>query len=623
MTSHPSAAPRFTWSRDAIIAILALVGIGVHLLQRFAFDTSSSTRDALLVVVLVLGGAPLVWELAAKLLRREFGSDLLAGISIVTSVFLGEYLAGVFVVLMLSGGATLEAFAVRSASSVLQALASRLPAVAHRKVGSRIEDIPITDVALGDVVLVLPHETCPIDGTVLEGHSVMDESYLTGEPYQMSKTPGSSVISGAINGESALVVRADRLAVDSRYAKIMRVMRESEQQRPRIRRLGDQLGAYYTPIAVLIGLIAWIACGDPVRFLAVLVVATPCPLLIAIPVAIIGAISLSAQRAIIVRNPAALERVDRCRTIIFDKTGTLTYGKPQLTDQSTAPGVDPHWALSLAMSLEQYSRHPLARAVIEAGSRSGVAMLSAREISERPGEGLTGVVDGHRVRLTSRKQLAELLPHAVDLLPPQQGGLECIVLADERYLATLRFRDTPRADGAPFVKHLGPRHRVNRVLLVSGDRESEVRYLAREVGVDEVHFSMSPEDKVAIVREEMRSSDTIFVGDGINDSPALVTATVGIAFGENNDVTTEAADVVILDSSLAKVDEFLHISRRLRRILLQSAVGGMTLSTVGMVVAAFGYLPPVAGAILQEIIDAIAVANALRVALRPKVLTDY
>jgi heavy metal translocating P-type ATPase len=486
-----------------------------------------------------------------------------------------------------------------------------------------LQDVALGDVQIGDLVLVFPHEICPIDGTVVEGHGIMDESYLTGEPYMMSKTPGSAVLSGAINGESALTIRADKRAVDSRYAKIMEVMRSSQQHRPKIRRLGDRLGAYYTPVAVALGVGAWLLSGDPVRFLAVMVVATPCPLLIAIPVAIIGSISLAARRAIIVRDPAVLEQVDTCRTMIFDKTGTLTYGEPKLTEQICVENFEPHEVLSLVASLEKYSKHPLAAAIVEVGRKEGVVVYEANEISERPGEGLGGIVAGRQIQVTSRKKLLARDASATSLLPPQRGGLECVVLIDGRYAATYRFRDTPRREGASFVNHLGRRHGIDRIMLLSGDRESEVQYLAELVGIPEFHGSQSPEDKLQIVRAETARANTIFVGDGINDAPALMAATVGIAFGQNSDVTTEAAGAVIMDSSLAKVDEFMHISRRMRSIALQSAVGGMALSIVGMLFAAAGYLPPVAGAITQEVIDVVAVLNALRVALRPKSLIDF
>jgi heavy metal translocating P-type ATPase len=610
------------------IAAFAITGLALHLVLRFVLTNTREVYglrlDQLpLIATLIFGGIPLVAGLLYKLFHLEFGSDLLAGISIVTSVLLGEYLAGALVVLMLSGGEALEAYAVRSASSVLDALARRMPSQAHRRADGQIADIGLADVAVGDTLTVFPHETCPVDGTVLKGHGTMDESYLTGEPYVMSKTPGSVVLSGAINGETALTIRADKLAVDSRYAKIMEVMRASEERRPRLRRLGDQLGAFYTPLAVGIALVAWGLSGQAVRFLAVLVVATPCPLLIAIPVGIIGAISLSARRGIIIKDPAVLEKIDTCRTAIFDKTGTLTYGEPRLTELLPAPGMEEAAVLRLVASLERYSKHPLAGAILDAARAQGLELQDASEVREPPGQGLRGTVGDHRVQVTSRKQFLAQQPLNVHELPAQGGGMECIILIDDRYGGTFRFRDEPRTEGASFVRHLGPRHQFDRVMIVSGDRESEVRYLADRVGVSEVHASQTPEQKVEIVRRETQRANTVFLGDGINDAPALTAATVGIAFGQNSDITAEAAGAVIMDTSLQKVDEFLHISRRLRTIALQSAVGGMALSLIGMVIAALGYLPPVAGAIMQEVIDVLAVVNALRVALPPASLSDY
>jgi len=623
--------------KESIIAVLAVTGIGLHLLLRFGFDTTAEVFgqplfQLPLLATLVIGGIPLVMELLIKLINRQFGSDLLAGISIVTSALLGEYLAGSLVVLMLSGGEALEAYAVRNASSVLAALARRMPSVAHRKVDnnvgridnpSHIADVPLDEVAIGDTLLVFPHEICPVDGAVIDGHGVMDESYLTGEPYMMSKTPGSEVLSGAINGETVLTIRAGKLAVDSRYAKIMQVMRASEQHRPRLRRLGDQLGAFYTPLAVAIAVGAWAVSGDATRFLAVLVVATPCPLLIAIPVAIIGSISLAARRGIIIKDPAVLEKIDTCRTAIFDKTGTLTYGQPRLTELIPGPSFTRDEVLALVASLERYSKHPLSAAILQAAQQESVPLQEATAISERPGEGLCGTVADRSIQVTSRKRFSALHPESAAVLPPLGGGLECVIVIDGHYAATLRFRDEPRAEGASFINHLRPKHRFNRVLLVSGDRESEVRYLADQVGIREVYFSQSPEEKLELVRKETGLENTVFLGDGINDAPALTAATVGIAFGQQSDITAEAAGAVILDSSLQRVDEFLHLSRRMRSIALESAVGGMAASLIGMLLAAAGYLPPVAGAIAQEIIDVIAVLNALRVALPPKALTDY
>jgi cation transport ATPase len=377
---------------ESFIAILAVVSILLHLVLRYLFAAPAIAWRAPLYITLIAGGAPLVVALSRRVLAREFGSDLLAGISIVTSAFLGEYLVGCIVVLMLSGGAALERFASRRASAVLDALAKRMPQTAHRKVQDTISDVVIDEIHIGDCLVVFPHEICPVDGVVLEGHGKMNEAYLTGEPFEISKTPGSQVLSGSVNGEAALTIRAEKLPIDSRYASIMKVMRETEQRRPRLRRLGDKLGAWYTPLALGVALLAWAATGESHRFLAVLVVATPCPLIIAIPVAVIGAISLSARRGIIIKNPAVLEQLDLCRTWIFDKTGTLTYGKPTLDEITCAPGFQKESVLQLAASLERYSKHPLSAAVLDAARIAQLPLEPASEISERPGEGLRGTV---------------------------------------------------------------------------------------------------------------------------------------------------------------------------------------------------------------------------------------
>jgi len=628
-TANSAAAdPQSLWARlrhyeTVAIASLALLAIVLFLIQRYALDFTGWRADLPLWICLALGGTPLVLDLATKALRREFGSDLLGGISIVTSILLGEYLAGVIIVLMLSGGEALEAYALRSASSVLEALAKRMPSMAHRRSASgSLEDVALDAIAVGDTLVVYPHDICPVDGEVLEGHGVMDESYLTGEPFQITKTLGSSVISGAINGESALTIQATQRPEDSRYARIMAVMRESEATRPQMRRLGDQLGAVYTPIAVAIALAAWMLSGEATRFLAVLVIATPCPLLIGIPVAIIGSISLCARRAIIIKSPVVLEQVTRCRTAIFDKTGTLTYGEPSLTEQVMGEGFAEEEVLRLAAAVERYSKHPLAGAILRAAREANLDLPEPAAVREHPGEGLRGTVEGRDIFITSRKQLGASNALDPDALPAPVGGLECVLLLDGRFAAAYRFRDAPRAESHSFMRHLGPRHQFNRIMIVSGDRESEVRYLAEKVGIKEIHAQKSPEEKLAIVREETARAQTLYVGDGINDAPAMMAATVGMAIGQGSDVTAEAAGVVVMDNALRKVDEFLHISRRMRTIALQSALGGMALSIAGMALASAGYLSPVQGAVCQEIIDVLAVLNALRAAWPPRNLSD-
>jgi len=608
--------------RTTYITFFSIASILLYLLMQFGLRQGPEISEMPLLATFVFGGIPLICELLVKLWKREFGSDLLAGISIVSSLLLGEYLAGAIVILMLAGGETLEQYALRSASSVLAALAKRMPSVAHRKRDAEIADIALDEVVVNDILVIYPHDICPVDGVVVEGYGMMDESYLTGEPFKISKTSGSTVISGAINGESALTICAGKRAADSRYAKIMEVMRESEETRPQLRRLGDQLGAIYTPIALVFGVSAWIISGDPIRFLAVVVIATPCPLLIAIPVAIIGSISLCARHATIVKSPVVLEQIAECRIAIFDKTGTLTYGEPKLTEQIVTSGFSQKDVLTLAASLTTYSKHPLSRAISDAAKEANIELSLAENVNETPSQGLRGGVSGRRVFVTNRGQLIAENIAGADELPSVAGGLECVIAIDNHYAATYRFRDAPRADSHSFVKHLGPKHQFERVMIVSGDRESEVRYLAEEVGITEIHAQKTPEEKLAIVRQETARAKTLYVGDGINDAPAMMAATVGMAIGQNSDVTTEAAGVVIMDNSLEKVDEFMHISRRMRTIALQSAIGGMFLSVVGMLFAATGHMSPIAGAIGQEVIDVLAVLNALRAALPPKVISD-
>ena len=601
------------------IALVTAVGITVHLILRFSPIGARSFATIPLYAALGLGGLPLIFSLGKRLVAGEFGSDFLAAISIVTAVLLREYLVASIVVLMLSGGSALEEFATRRASRVLDALARRMPSVAHRKTAESVADVMVTDIVVGDALLVLPHEICPVDGVVVEGQGSMNEAYLTGEPFEVEKAPGASVLSGALNGDTLLVIRAEKIASDSRYARIMRVMEETQQRRPKLRRLGDILGAWYTPLAVGIALLAWLLSGQVDRFLAVLVIATPCPLLIAIPVAVIGAVSLAARRGIIIKNPAVLEQLDTCRTFIFDKTGTLTYGKPALTRIACAPGFQENEVLAAAASLERYSKHPLAAALLKEAQQRSCPLSVATRVSEIPGQGMRGTTNGLEVLITGRNKATSA---KLDL-PPIEPGLECLVFLDGVFAALFGFEDSPRSSSRVFVSHLSPHHKVARVVLISGDREAEVRSLADKIGIEIAHAAKSPEEKVALVCEETKLGKTVFVGDGINDAPAMQAATVGVAFGQDSDITAEAADAVILERSFEKVDELMHIGRRMRKIALQSAIGGMIFSIAGMMLGAFGILPPIGGAVAQEFIDLAAVLNAVRVATPFGSLRDF
>jgi heavy metal translocating P-type ATPase len=579
-----------------------------------------------LIAATVVGGVPLVRDVGVALWRRQAGADLLAALSILTAAVLGEWLVAAIIVLMLAGGEALENAATARATAVLDALARRAPSLAHRRDGDRLVTVPVAQVEVGDHVVVLPAELCPVDGEVVEGTGTMDESYLTGEPYVIDKAPGSLVLSGAVNGDAPLTVRATRIAADSRYAQIAGVLADAEQQRPPLRRLADRLGGWYAALALVVAGVAWAVSGDPDRFLAVLVIATPCPLLIGIPVAVVGGISLAARNGIVVRSPALLEQVGQVQTVLVDKTGTLTYGRPVLTEvvPVAAGPADTARALRLAAVAERYSRHPLAAAVVEgAQTRLGPVSGTATAAHERPGEGLVATVGDHEVQVTSRQHALTCGVVAPDALPASEAGLECLVVVDGSAAVLLRFRDQPRVGARDFLAHLPGRHGIERVVMISGDRASEVAYLAGQVGITEVHAQASPERKLAIVRSETARARTLFLGDGVNDAPAMAAATVGVAFGTATDVTTQAADAVVLDSSLERLDELLHIGERMRRIALQTAIGGIAASLVGMGLAAAGLLVPIVGAVAQEVIDLAAILNSARVAARRRPMADY
>lgn len=604
------------------IAVFSLLAIVSHLILRFWLLTSPLVFFLPLALTFIFGGIPLILDLWKKLIKRQFDADLLAGISIISSVLLGEYLAGSLVVLMLSSGEALENYAMKSSSSVLRALAKRMPQIGHRRAGQQIVDVPIEELQVEDQIEVFPHEVCPVDGTVLAGYGAMDESYLSGEPFLIDKAPGSPVLSGALNSASSLTIIATKLPQDSRYAQIVKVLEASEKNRPQLRRLADELGALYTPLALGLALTAWFVSKEPLRFLSVLVVATPCPLLIAIPIVIIGSISLSAKRGIVIKDPALLEQIASCETIILDKTGTLTHAKPTLTEVISISSFSRQEVLRLTASLERFSKHPLSQPIIQAARKEQLELGEPTSVTEQPGRGMSGVVSGHEVQITSRKIFSSHNQEEARLLPQVTHGLECIVVIDRHIGALLRFRDEPRKESFAFVQHLAPQHRFNKIMLVSGDRQEEVQYLADQLSITEVYSGKSPEEKVAIVVEETKHAKTLFLGDGINDAPALMCATVGIAFGGQSDITTEAAQAVIMEPSLKKVDELFHIGRRMRRIALESAGGGMALSVIAMVFALLGYLPPVAGALVQEGIDLFSVLNALRASLLPEELSD-
>jgi heavy metal translocating P-type ATPase len=596
---------------QALLSLASLAFIALHLILEFFAPQFSNWP---LFFIIAVGGAPLSLQIIIRILNKNLGADVLAFIALILAVYLGQYLAANLIILMLASGQALEEYATHKASFVLEALAKRIPAIVHLKRGDQVFDVAMSEIKIGDLIEIYPHEICPVDGVVVEGSGAMNEAYLTGEPFKISKTIGSSVISGAINDESALVIKAEKLPKDSRYAKIVEVMQDAKQKRPRLRRLADQIGAIFAPVALVFALAVLFFTGDLTRFLAVLVVATPCPLLIAIPITIISAISISARRGIIIRDPAALERLPTCQTAIFDKTGTLTYGKPELTKINLLENFQREEILQMVASVECYSRHPLSSAILEAAKKENIKLLDVTNVSEKPGQGLVAKVSNREIFITSRKK--------IENLPKQEQGLECVVMVDSKLAALFQFRDTPRSESRPFISHLVPQHNFKKIILLSGDRSLEVEYLASVLEIENSYASQSPEQKLKIVRDETVLAPTLFMGDGINDAPALMAATVGIAFGKDNAVTSESAGVVVMDNTLIKVDELIHISEESRKIALQSAIGGMLLSLVGMGFAATGLMSPVFGALLQEVIDVAAILNALRLTWKQKIDSD-
>ncbi len=607
--------------RVSSVAVAIMIGSAMALATVLIWPLRQPVmgREVLLIGILVTG-AMIVLRPILAILRGNFSVDVLAVLSITVATLLGQYWVAAIVILMLSGGEALEDYATRRASSVLSALAKRMPQIAHLVRDGAMADVAIETIAPGQTLRIFPHEICPVDGTVIDGDGSMDESYLTGEPYQIEKTVGASVLSGAINGNAVLTIRADKPAADSRYARIVEVLHASEQQRPTIRRLGDRLGSWYTPLAVGIALISGLAAHSAERFLAVLVIATPCPLLLAIPVAIIGAISVAASRGILIKDPSILEKLDSCRILVVDKTGTLTYGKPSLNEIVGLGNWDSARLLAMTATVERYSKHPLADAIRERAVRDGLALPAVSEVSELPGKGLSGVIEGQRLTVTGRGKLS---PAMRDSLPPIVPGLECIVLVEGALAGVFRFHDQPRPDSKSFLRHVGTRHGIERIVLLSGDRPQEVAAFAQAMGITEVYGGMSPEQKVEVVRKLTAEAPTLYLGDGINDAPAMMTATAGVALGLNSDITAEAAGAVILKSSLELVDELIHIGQRMRRIALQSAVGGMVLSLGGMIAAAIGALPPLHGALAQEGIDLLSILNSLRMILPHGPLADF
>jgi heavy metal translocating P-type ATPase len=597
--------------------VLVALGVGglLHLLSRPA--AGNAVWAVATAVVLV----PLAWSVGRTLLRGDVGVDAIALIAMAAALALGEYLAGAVVGLMLAGGNALEDAAAGRARRELRALVGRAPRIAHRRAGESIEEVPVDDLRVGDVVLVRHGEVLPVDGLVASEEAVIDESALTGEPLPVTGKRGAPVRSGTANAGDAFELRATRPAAESAYAAVVALVREAERQRAPFVRMADRYAAFFLPVTLVAAGLAWALSGDPVRALAVLVVATPCPLILAAPVAIISGVSRAANAGVIVKGGAVIEGLGEARTVILDKTGTLTLGTPEVERILVLDGLGEAELLRLAASVDQLSAHSLAEALVQAARRRGAALSFPAGVEEGAGQGAEGVVDGRRVAVGSEAWLTQRgYPVAPDVLgrldsADGAGRAKILVGVDGRLAGAIVMADHVRADAPGLVGALraaGIRH----VAMATGDRAAIAAEIGREVGVDRVYAEQSPEEKLELVRsiqEDAELRPVVMVGDGINDAPALALADVGVAMGTAGaTVASETADAVVLVDRIGRVADAIRFGRRSLSIARQSVLVGIGLSLVAMGFAAAGLIPPVYGALLQEGIDVGVILNALR-----------
>ena len=548
------------------------------------------------------------------ILRGHWGIDLLAVTAIVSTVAVGEYIASLIIVLMLSGGEALEDFAAARAQRELRSLLERAPRTAHREGPDGLsQEIPVTEVAVGDVLVIKPAEVVPVDGTLLSESGSFDESALTGESLPVDRFAGDPVISGTVNGSAALRIQVMAKESDSQYSRIIALVQEAADSKAPMVRLADRFAVPFTLVALALAGVAWFLSQDPARFAEVLVVATPCPLLIAAPVAFLGGMSRAAKTGIIIKNGGTLETLAGIKTAAFDKTGTLTGGHPTLEEVRPTAGFTADRVLSLAASAEQYSSHVLAAAVIESAHVRGLDTHASEDAVEHATNGVRATCDGSVV-IVGKPAFVAQHSRGLDQATLAAGQLAVYVAIDGVFAGTLVMRDPIRSNSAATIKELhalGVRH----ALMLTGDAQSTAEHVAREAGIDEVRAALLPADKVRIVTS-LPHRPVLMVGDGINDAPVLAAADVGIAMGaKGSTAASESADVVIMLDDLAKVAQSVEIGQRTMKIAIQSIWIGITLSLALMVMAAVGYIPAVAGALAQELVDLATILNALRALL--------
>jgi heavy metal translocating P-type ATPase len=600
----------------------------------------SDLTNTMLLVTVVFGGIPLLWRTLRQFLRAEFGVDLIALLAIAGSLWLREYLAGAFIVLMLSGGEALEAYALRRARSSLSSLAERAPRIAHVWQGDRLINIAAEAVAIGMTVVVKPGELVPVDGVVEHGESNVSEADLTGEAVPVPKAPGMPVLSGSVNLDSILEVRATRSSAESQYARIIHLVQQAQEQKAPIHRLADRYSLFFTALTVLVAGGAWFLSGESVYALAVLVVATPCPLILATPIAIMSGIDRAAHYGIIVKSGATIEQLGEVDIAVFDKTGTLTLGTPKVVGMELCEQVEEserrakeNELLAYAASIEQLSTHILARAIVDAARARDLALRPASDFEETFGKGVHGRVprlpaQGCETQSEAMIDVAignRTFMHYLEIAIPSdlraererrtaQGQICSYIALDGQVVGLIILEDVPRAELSQLTQAL-KQEGIQQTVLLTGDNETVAQQIGAVAQVDRIVAHCLPEDKVHTIQELERDQHRVLmVGDGVNDAPALARATVGLALGmQGLTAAASAADAVLISPDILRVVTAVRIGRRVMHIARQGIWIGMGLSIVAMLFAAFGYIPPAAGAILQEGIDVLVILNALRV----------
>jgi heavy metal translocating P-type ATPase len=611
MVDTPSPRPlvRAWWPTTATFAAVLLGGVLALMGRPGAADVVWGVSIAAVTVSLVV-------EIGQQLRRRQPGVDVIALLAMVGAILLGEFLAGAIIAWMLTTGRSLEDQADTRARRELTALVDAAPRWAHRRRDDTVEQVPVEEVTTGDVVVVRPGELVPVDGVLLSERAVLDESTLTGESRPVEREQADRVASGALNAGSPIELRATATVADSTYQGLVRLVEQAQAERPPIARLADRVAFWFVPFTLLVAGAAWALSGDPVRALAVLVVATPCPLILATPIAITSGMSRMAQRGMIVKGGGALETLARAEIVLLDKTGTITAGQPRVLEVETFADVDTDTIVRLAASLDQVSAHVFAPAIVRHARDRGLKLTFPAEVTEIPGMGIRGRVAGRDVRIGRADWLAEgALPPAARAVKRRTGveGSSAVFVAVDGALAgAVLLEDPIRAEAVRTVRGLR-RRGARQVLMVTGDRVEVAELVGGAVDVDGVLAERSPVDKVDAVRQARARGVTVMVGDGINDAPALAHADLGVAMGGRGaTASSEAADVVIVVDRFDRLEEAMAVAQRTRRIAWQSIQLGMGMAVVAMLFAAVGLLTPVAGALVQEAIDVAAILSALR-----------